>query len=479
MFIGRENEIKALEGAFENPRSTISVVYGRRRIGKTFLIKQAARGLRFFSFEGAEGLPSDKQKRVFLDQLTQLGINTSQYDPSASWFQILSLLGQLASADEPVVILLDELQWLANYRAELVSSLKIVWDQLLAVTPRVHLVLCGSVASFMVNKVIRSQALYGRCDLTINLQPFCLRETGLLLAASTESQKAGSKSSEEIVLAQLLVGGIPKYLELLTDRDSILSSLAFHCSKRTGYFVNEYEKIFVSHFGQNPQYQAIVKLLSNRHYGLSRQEIAASLGLANSGQLTEVLENLATAGFIRDFVPFDLKSSTRTKRYLLVDHYVSFYLNFLEPLIASGEIDRIDLVNQLFSTPKMAAWLGHSFELLCLNHADQIAKILGFSAVRYQCGPFFRHNKKGEIVGVQFDLVFKRADKVFVVCEAKYQSSSVGEEVGQKLRAAIAEAPELAGKTVQRVLITNAEVTRAVNSGLYFNAVVKIEDLLN
>lgn len=468
MFIGRERELASLKASFSIKKPNITVVYGRRRAGKSFLIQQAARGYSFYSFEGLENLPVSKQKRSFIEQLASYGVKTA-LDNNASWYEILCLLKELINKTEITVILLDELQWLANYRAELISNLKLVLEQVLSKHHNLKLVLCGSIASFMINKVIKSRALYGRCDLTIQLEPFKLSESRKLLA---------NKSTDETLLAHLLVGGIPKYLDLLTDKDSVLSSLAFHCANTNRYFANEYAKVFVSHFGKNPRYEQILRFLNGRNYGSSRSELIANLEMNNSGELTEMIANLESAGFIRSFVPFDQKMSSFTKRFMLVDHFISFYLSFIEPLILTKELDRIDFFNQVFNTAKMHSWLGRSFELLCYNHVEQIAQLLGFPSVRYQAGPYFRHNKRGELSGMQLDLVFKRADKVITVCEAKYQKTKVGIEVGKKLEEAISELPEIRKNSIQKVLITNADVAESLKNEMWFARILSANDLM-
>ncbi len=466
MFIGRKSELGQLKTCFSAKRSTITVIYGRRRIGKSSLIAQAAKGFRFFSFEGLENQSNSAQKKIIIEQLKGYGVSLS-LSKAASWYEILSHLSDLIDPHETTIILLDELQWLAHYRSELVSNIKIIWDSILAKHQNLKLVLCGSVASFMVKKVIRSKALYGRCDISIHLQPFKLHETRELL---------GAKSIEEVTLAHLLVGGVPKYLDLLTDKSSVVLSLAFHCQGLNTYFAGEYERIFVSHFGKDSQYDKIVRYLNSRLYGASRAEISTELRLPNSGMLTEALNNLEYAGIIQSVVPFHKKINTQ-KRFLLVDHYIRFYLTFLEPLKLKGELARLDFVNQVFNTPKMSSWLGLSFELLCLQHHAEIAIALGFAAVRYQVGPYYQVSSKYNSRGFQLDLVYKRSDKVFTVCEVKYQVNVGSLNVAKKLDQAIQEAPELRNKTIQKVLINAASTKTDLADGIHFSRVLSPEDL--
>lgn len=475
MFIGRKDELSSLRAEIQSDRACLAVVYGRRRVGKSFLIAEAARGARFYSFEGLENQSSLAQRRIFKEQLANYGVAVDE-DGVPSWYKLLSKLQALISSDEPTVILLDELQWLANYRSELISNLKLVWDQILSKNSRVKLILCGSVASFMVRKVIRSKALYGRSNLAIHLLPFKLAETRDMFP---------DKSLEEVVLAQLFVGGVPKYLNLLSDKSSVLLSLAFHCRGRNAYFFDEFTKIFVSHFGNDNTYERLVRYLNGKTNGATREEICSALDISNSGQLSEILENLEFGGLITSFVPFNKNTNSKLRLFVLSDHFIKFYLTFLEPIKLKGQIEKFDFLNDIFHTPKMASFLGSCFELLCLNHKHEIARALEFSGIRYRAGPFFRRNsgkkageKRGGDEGVQLDLVFQREDKVVTVCEIKYQVEPAGLDVAKKLNQAIAKIPELKSKTIQKVLITNEAAAKTVQAGIHFSRVLSSEDLL-
>ncbi len=477
MFIGRENELAALKERFSAASSTIIVVYGRRRIGKSSLIEEAARGFRFFSFEGLENASSAEQQNVFIKQLADHGVKIPSNYPR-DWFSLLRLLGKLSSRNisdnratrgpETTVILLDEFQWLANYRNELVSNLKLVWDQHLKKLGDLRLVLCGSVASFMVRKVLKSKALYGRVDLSIHLRSLSLSEAKEMLP---------NRSLDELILAYLFFGGVPKYLSLLGDRDSVLRSLEFHCMNYTAYFAAEYDRIFVSHFGKNKAYSRIIRYLASKPNGASRAAILKDLALPNSGQTSELLENLEFSGFIRSAVPFDKKASSIHKLYYLADYYLRFYLTFIEPLIQHGELERVDFINQVFNSPKMRSWLGFSFENLCLDHAEAFAKLMGFSGVRYRVGPYFKIEKDGDTNSKnQLDLVFDRQDMVCTVCEVKYQSDIDLKQVSTNLDRVISKIKYFKRKTVNKVLITAGGNHQ--NNPLYFSRIINIQELL-
>ena len=222
----------------------------------------------------------------------------------------------------PACIVLDEFQWLANYRREMVSDLKLVWEQYLSKVPGVKLILCGSIASFMTTKVVRSSALYGRTDLEIHLKEFQLGEAQQLLSGL---------GLDEVVEACLYFGGVPKYLELVRDHPSVRAAVDVLAFRENGYFLEEYDRIFTSHFGRNPDFRKIVEALAASPQGLFRQELARQAGVAAGGLLSEHLADLEAAGFVSSVVPFDKDAKSRLIKYYLSDPYLRFYFAFIRP----------------------------------------------------------------------------------------------------------------------------------------------------
>ena len=468
-FIGRPQEIKALTTLHNTPESHIAVVYGRRRVGKTSLINQAFSGEFLLSFEGLENKGKKDQISNFLFQLEYQTKTPLDKKGIKHWREALIELVPFIR-NKKVVIFMDELQWMANYRNDLISDLKMVWEQYLSQCANVTLVLCGSIASFMVKNVIKSKALYGRTDLNINLKPFLLPDTQLLLKKF---------SPEEVTLAQLIVGGIPKYLSLLNQQPSVAMGLDTLAFSENGFFNDEFERIFVSHFGASEAYKHIIQLLAKKSYGLSRMEIKDSLGIADGGELTRNLYNLESAGFIRSFVPFNKKRNSRTSRYIVSDPFIQFYFNFLLPYKNKGLYRDHYFTNFLLSSSKFHSWLGRSFELLCLHHKEKIAKILGFSGIEYSAGPYFQHGLKGVLQGVQLDLVFERSDKVITLCEAKYRSAPIGVDIIEEIESKIEKISQFEKRTIQKVLITKSKPSNELLHSSYFSRIIVASELLD
>ena len=473
-FIGRESELNALRQLLSAETASIAVVYGRRRVGKTSLIETAYSrdNCRLFAFDGLENQGKDKQIQNFLFQLEQqIKTPITNRDNVKTWSDAFAHLVNHITGDYPTIILLDEFQWMANYRSELVSELKMLWDRFFAKKKNVVLVLCGSIASFIVRKVLKSEALYGRIDLSIHLKPFLLKEA---------AQFFPERGIEELLLSYIVMGGIPKYLELLKDEPSVALGIEKLAFSEAGYLSNEYDRIFVSHFGKQAKYEKIVGLLAHKSFGLSRSEICAqSLGEKQvGGELTRLLENLESAGFISSYIPFDKTKSSKLIRYLLSDPFLRFYFAFMASEKKKGMVINQSFINNIFPSQKFKSWLGIGFEMLCVNHASVIANILGFGGIEYSAGPYFRHGTKGTLSGVQVDLIFNRADKVLTLCEIKYQDKPIGVEVSREVQQKINKIPILDNKTVQKVLITNSAPTQELLRSSFFSRIISAKELM-
>jgi len=469
-FVGREKELELIKGAVERSQAKIIVVYGRRRIGKSLLIEHALQGKNPIIIDGIENQPKQEQINGFSFQTgIQCGVKSHQPLKMDSWRgAFYHLYEQIKENPRPVVF--DEFQWMANYRSEIVADLKLIWDRYFSKIENMTLILCGSIASFMINKVLKSRALYGRIDLEIELQPFTLTETAKICA---------HRGVQEILDAHLLTSGVPKYLQLLNEKTSVRLGMKEHAFEPSGYFLSEYEKIFISHFGRNPEYEKIIETLAHHPYGLRRTELISHAGIDKGGGLTEHLMNLEVAGFISSQTPFHKKQTSKHKRYFIHDAYLRFYFSFIKPNL--GDIKKrinIQRYNQIWSAPTMRNWLGRSFEHLCLQHAELIAANLKFSGINYTCGPLYspRQDERG---GYQIDLVFDRADNVLTICEMKYTASQVGvnviEETERKVEILRQQFPR---KTVLPVLITFKAPTADLQKMAYFAHILRTEDFI-
>ena len=250
LFIGRVNECKALQTlASQNDEARLLIVYGRRRVGKTELLEHNFGERHLFKFEGIEGENEAYQRQRVLEQLARY-VNEPWLAKVATkhWGQVFELIAKY-TATGIATIYFEEIQWLAQYRTELIAELKYAWDNFFRKNKDLIVILCGSSPSFMIEKVVRSKALYNRSQHELALQPFSIQETAQFLEG---------RGLREVMDAYLLVGGIPEYLKRIKTDSSILLSLCKQSFTPMGFFSNEYTRIFTSSLSENKHYQKII-----------------------------------------------------------------------------------------------------------------------------------------------------------------------------------------------------------------------------
>lgn len=474
-FLGRKRELDLLRGGIRGgeggERARLTVLYGRRRVGKTRLVEEAYRGAALLKFEGLEGQRTAEQQRIFLRRLSELsGRPEYRLLKTSSWTDILVALAGYVSESfhhRPVGIFFDEFPWMAAGRSHLVSSLKYVWDNYFSRQKRIHLILCGSVGSFLLKKVVRSQALYGRVGHEIHLKPLALPELKDVFRPR--------RSLREVVELYMAVGGIPQYLEMIDPSRSVRANLEELCFSRDGLLTTEFERIFASHFGSAGHFRSILGHLSKKG-SATREELARGCGLSSGGRISEYLEDLELAGFVERYAPADRPGAERLVRFRIADPYLLFYFKFIRPALpqiqrSAGRPDLARYVSPL----RYAAWQGLAFEHISCQHAPLIAEKLGFGAVRYTCGPWF---SRGSIhPGSQIDLLFVRADRVLTVCEMKFQEEKVGKGVIPEVESKVRSFPNPRRWTVEKVLITASGATEDLARERYFSRILELEDL--
>jgi uncharacterized protein len=469
-FIGRKDEIKFINEATKTGEAGILVVYGRRRIGKTELIEHTLQKRNLLKLEGVEDGDTRAQMHRVLYQLSkELDDKYIANMQFKTWLELFDFIASKISTGT-WTLYLEELQWLAEYKNELISDLKYVWDNRLRNNPDLLLVLCGSSPSFMRNQVIHSKALYNRSIYEINLNEFSLNDVQEFLE---------NRSRREVMDGYLTVGGIPEYLKRLNKHSSIQIGICEESFKKDSYFSNEKNRIFISSFATNVHYQNVVDYLSQVKFA-SRKEIEKKLHTQSGGSLTNVLNDLEMCGFIERYQPYQVENNSNLVRYCIADSYLRFFFKFIAPL--SDRIDQGDYNrNPLYALNKESyqKWLGLSFERFCRKHSLIIASIIGFSAVRYKSGPFFNRKTVKEQSSFQIDLIFDRADHVLTICEIKYTQNKTGVEVIEEFekKLSLMEVPK--NKTIEKVLISASGATDALLAQAYFDRIITLDDIFN
>jgi AAA+ ATPase superfamily predicted ATPase len=466
-FIGRYDELAQINAAQQSGEAALIVVYGRRRVGKTTLIEQAFRECRLLKFEGIEGKPAAFQISQFMATLRQ-------HFPKAkilraaptTWTESFELLADCVAKGK-WTIYLEQLQWMASYQPDLISEFKPIWDNRLRRNPALIVVLCGSLPSFFLSEVIRSRALHNRSCLDLRLEEFPIKDAVEFL---------GQPTLTTLFDAYLSVGGIPVYLRRLTA-SSVYQSLCEQSFRRNSFFGDEFEKVFVSSFGNHPTYRQLVARLGQKGPA-TREQLADAVGLSSGGTLSRMLIDLEECGFIKRVVPLDKPLESLLTYYQIRDPYLHFYFRFIEPqrsAIQNGDFHRQP--QRAMDTRSYRQWLGSAFERYCREQAAMIAEALGFSAVQYRAGTYFRRGNVTDF-GTQIDLLYDRADKVWTVCEVKYQDAPIGVDLIPEVERKLQSLPTSRRRSIHKVLITASGITKGLLERAYFDRVLTLEDLV-
>jgi uncharacterized protein len=423
---GRQPEIQLMQDLFEKDESSFLAVYGRRRVGKTFLIREVYKDNIVFECSGLHQKSRGQQLENFWVNLSEANKSNLPVPPPTTWiqafFQLRNYLSSLVENDTKKVVFLDEIAWFDTPRSGFLAGLDSFWNQYCTKRTDIILVICGSAASWIISKVVNDRGgLHNRLTHRIQLKPFTLRETKTYLEALRVNLPM-----RDLAQLYMCIGGIPFYLKDLKAGSSfpqLLDQLFFN---QPPLLENEFQHLYASLFKNSQLHEKIVATLSNTHKGLSRNDIVAATKIKSSSDLTTALEELVQCGFIKIIKPFDKRKEGHL--YRLIDEYTLFYFRFL----ADDSQNSWSLITQF---PSFKIWAGYAFENLCFKHTAEIKKALGISGVITNEYSFnFKGNES--LKGTQIDLVIDRADNVINLLEAKFYDDEfvVTEAYARQLR---------------------------------------------
>ena len=406
--IGRIEEIQRLTNCLNSDTAEFLVVYGRRRIGKTFLIRQFFKEKFTFYLSGAEN--ASKQQQLFNFSTALNKCSGMEFPPIDSWreafVQLINYLQSVKTRGRKVIFI-DEMPWLDNAKSGFLSAFEYFWNTYASAKKEIFLVVCGSATSWIRNKIIRNRGgLHNRVTRQIFLQPFTLNETEQFLKS-----KKIVLSRFQIAECYMIMGGIPYYLEQLEKQYSLEQNIDNLFFKKTGILRDEFSRIYSSLFKSPEKYVQIIEILSQKRKGLLREEIVKLSKIPDGGGLTTILEELELCGFIS--INNNFSTLKNNKLYQLTDFYSVFYMHFVK----TGKISDKSFWTNTLNTPLHNAWAGFSFELLCQSHLRQIRRKLGISGVVTYTSSWRGRNEDD---GVQLDLIIDRNDNVINVCEIKF-----------------------------------------------------------
>ncbi len=411
--VGRQEEIQILKDLYQNKRSEFVALYGRRRVGKTFLVKELFKDKFTFQITGLSRPDFQLQINNFYATLGRFDKTIREESKPTTWFDAFQMLIDYLEKDtsDRKAVFIDELPWFDTPKSDFVSSLEHFWNAWAYYRDDIFLVVCGSATSWMINELINNHGgLHNRVTKRIHLQPFTLHETEVFL-----KEKGCVYDRYQIVQLYMAVGGIPFYLEQIDASKSVTQNIDALFFSTEGTLRTEFNNLYRSLFKKHERHIAIIEALATKAQGLNRKALVKSSGLSSGGTLSKILTELEECGFIKKYFPFG--KTARNSLFQLTDPYSLFYLKFVKTSKASGTGAWLAQIDQ----PKWRAWSGYAFEYVCFYHIDLIKKSLGISGIYSEVSAW---RSSASSKGAQIDLLIDRRDRVINICEIKFSEAT-------------------------------------------------------
>jgi AAA+ ATPase superfamily predicted ATPase len=435
--VGRDKEIQLLQEALRDDASHFVAVYGRRRVGKTYLIRETFDYRFTFQHAGVSAGGKKEQLQAFSSSLKDAG-----YVPKkkiTNWLDAFDGLKDVVrqSTEQKKIIFIDELSWMDSQKSDLMAALENFWNGFASARKDILLIVCASATSWMLSKVVHNKGgLYHRLTEQIHLQPFALKQcedyvksVGLAL------------NRDQILQYYAIFGGVPYYWSFLKKGLSLSQNVDAILFTKDAPLRDEFQYLYAAIFRKPEIYVKIIETLATKKSGMTRTELIDAARITNSGDLTVKLEELESCGFIRKYQAFGRKKKSAV--YQLMDFFTLFYYQFLK----EEPTDEHFWTNQL-NTPARNVWMGIAFERICLAHVDQIKKALGISGVLTQVNSWYCNaDLEHGIFGSQVDLLIVRKDQVINLCEMKYSVSeyTITEKTSQDMNRKISDLVAVTG----------------------------------
>lgn len=471
MLIGRKKEKEQLLSALHSEQSEFIAVYGRRRVGKTYLIREAYDYHFAFQHAGLANSNMQKQLKNFKASLQKIGMKKI---PSITcWLDAFFALEQwLETCQEGrKIIFLDELPWMDTPRSDFVSALEHFWNGWATTRKDIVLIVCGSATSWIIEKIINNHGgLHNRLTKRILLQPFTLKEC----EEFAQSHGLGM-SRMQMMEAYMIMGGIPYYWNFLQKGQSLTQNIDRLFFNKEGELKDEFDMLYASLFKSPENYIKVITALGEKKAGMTREEIISQTSMSDSGTLTKILKELEWCGFIRKYNVLGKK--VKSAIYQLIDNYTLFYFRF----IRRNENNDENFWSSSINSSLYHNWCGLSFERICLLHIPQIKQKLGIQGILSNTYSWSaKSNEELGLPGVQIDMLIDRSDQVVNLCEMKYATSSYSltkeEEMKLRNRLEVFRTTTQTTKAIHLTMITTYGLTPNIHSGIIQNEVT-MDDL--
>ena len=424
VIVGREEEQASLAQFFNSPRAEFLAVYGRHRVGKTYLIREyfhKKKSCTLFYVTGIFRAPMKRQLKEFTKEIGHVFFHGMELKEKTNWFDTFELLSEAINKqiakNQKIVLFFDEFPWMATPRSKLLEALEYYWNRYWSLDKRIKLIICGSAASWIIKNIINNKGgLHNRLTHTINLRPLTLCETKEYL------KHINFKLNERhVTQIYMTTGGIPYYLSQIHSGNSatqIIEGLGF---SKNNFLLREFDNLYASLFTEAESYIELVRTIARKKYGIGQDELIQLIpGASKGGTLVDRLRDLESAGFIMSFKPFHHQK--KGIRYRVIDEYSLFYFDWIEPIkeaLLAGSLQKGYWEN-IHKTPTWHNWAGYAFEAICFKHLPQIAKALSLPASAIPFTWHYKPSKTSKEDGAQIDLLFDRNDDAITLCEIKY-----------------------------------------------------------
>ncbi|MBX7226599.1 MAG: AAA family ATPase [Chitinophagales bacterium] len=413
--IGRAIEIELLQEALTSDKSELVAVYGRRRVGKTFLIREALKKELVFQYSGLYMGTLEEHMNIFAQTLSHLRNGMWDLPVPKNWFeafrQLEMVLKQLRTKKKKVIFL-DELPWMATHKSRFLTAFTHFWNQFASARKDIMIIICGSAASWMINKVVKDKGgLHNRITKTIRLEPFNLHETELFF-----KKKKIILDRYKITQLYMVMDGIPHYLDQVRNGESAVQAIDRLFFSEQGFLRQEYHQLFASLFDDSEKHRKVIELLSQKKQGMSREELIEKIGIFSGGGISKILEELMESGFISRSIPFG--KTLKDSIFKLTDNYTAFYHKY----VAGSKIGSNKNWEKIAQSASWYSWSGLAFENLCMRHIQQVKKALRIDGIKTEAATW-HHKGNEEMQGAQIDMLIHRADGIINICEIKYSET--------------------------------------------------------
>lgn len=425
-----------LNQAFESEEAEFIAVYGRRRVGKTFLIRRffEKKACLLFQLTGIHNAKLEKQLTEFNKELERLyqsiGIEVQLKTPS-SWLDAFeALTAAINYSKDKVVLFFDEFPWMATKKSQLLQALDYYWNRYWVDNQNIKLIICGSAASWIIKNILSNRGgLHNRVTSRLLIEPFSLSESQQYLTS-----RHVLLDPYQVLQLYMCIGGIPFYLKSMKQGFSATQNINQACFSKRGTLVDEFNNLFSSLFQQSETHENIVRQLAQKRNGVNRTDLARTLNI-DGGALTRSLRELEQAGFIEKFTPWNQKKGIF---YKLIDEYSLFYLNWITQNPHDNQAKKLtdnfwDITSQ---SATWKGWASYAFEAICFKHIDQIKTALNVPDGATASAWRSIAKKSDKLSGAQIDLLFDRPDGIIHICEIKYANApfNIDKDYASQLR---------------------------------------------